>query len=314
MRPLGAFLIYLAVVLAGGALLAPWLYWAAQEAASRWPPLEPLLQFGFHRYMNRALLVMALMGLWPLLRCLGARSLAELGLSNPGRSLGKLLSGFVLGFLSLAVVACLVLGAGGRAWDPCTLAQFIARLGKAGLTAAVVALLEEILFRGGLFGALRKACRWPVALLASSALYALVHFLDSAQRFPQVHWHSGFAALQQMAQGFGRWEALIPGFLNLWLAGLLLGLAYQRTGNLYFSIGLHAGWILWLKLYGFLTLEQPGACGWFWGTERLIDGWLTLIVLLLATLPLWHWTGTAPALASIRPAGAENGPNFSSTP
>jgi CAAX protease family protein len=56
-------------------------------------------------------------------------------------------------------------------------------------------------------------------------------------------------------------------------------LAYQRSGNLYFSVGLHAGWIFWLKSYGFLT--NPGVAGnaWFWGSRKLIDGWLAFLVL-----------------------------------
>jgi hypothetical protein len=74
---------------------------------------------------------------------------------------------------------------------------------------------------------------------------------------------------------------LVPGFFNLALAGALLGLAYQRTGNLYFSIGLHAGWIFWLKSYGAFTAAAPGASEWFWGTSKMIDGWLAFFVLAL---------------------------------
>jgi membrane protease YdiL (CAAX protease family) len=67
-------------------------------------------------------------------------------------------------------------------------------------------------------------------------------------------------------------------------AGILLGLAYQRTGNLYFSIGIHAGWIFCLKLYGTLTADLPHAGSWFWGTGKLIDGWLAFLVLVAALL------------------------------
>jgi hypothetical protein len=77
-------------------------------------------------------------------------------------------------------------------------------------------------------------------------------------------------------------EQVVPGFFNLTLAGALLALAYQRSGNLYCSIGLHAGWIFWLRFYGFLTREVAGADAWFWGTGKLIDGWLALVVLTLA--------------------------------
>ena len=80
-----------------------------------------------------------------------------------------------------------------------------------------------------------------------------------------------------MLGGFADFHALVPGFFSLTLAGILLGLAYQRTGNLYFSIGLHAGWIFWLKTYGAFTTSAPHAATWFWGTGKMIDGWLALV-------------------------------------
>ena len=83
-------------------------------------------------------------------------------------------------------------------------------------------------------------------------------------------------------RGFGDVAAMVPGFLNLTVAGVILGLAYQRTGNLYRSIGLHAGWIFSLKVYGLLTRATSGANAWFWGTGKMFDGWLALGVLALA--------------------------------
>jgi uncharacterized protein len=100
-----------------------------------------------------------------------------------------------------------------------------------------------------------------------------------------------------MMRGFANWEQIVPGFFNLTLAGALLALAYQRTGNLYFSIGLHAGWIFWLKSYGALTTDVPNANAWLWGTGKMIDGWLALVVLSLTLvvftcLPLKRETDT----------------------
>jgi membrane protease YdiL (CAAX protease family) len=94
-----------------------------------------------------------------------------------------------------------------------------------------------------------------------------------------------------MMGGFVDFHALVPDFFNLTLAGVLLGLAYHRTGNLYFSIGLHAGWIFWLKTYGAFTAATPRVSVGFWGTSKMIDGWLALFVLiavffLLKFLPL----------------------------
>jgi hypothetical protein len=60
---------------------------------------------------------------------------------------------------------------------------------------------------------------------------------------------------------------------------------------LWFSIGLHAGWIFWLKSYGILTREAAGANTWFWGTSRLINGWFALFVLGAALLILRRLLG-----------------------
>jgi membrane protease YdiL (CAAX protease family) len=91
-----------------------------------------------------------------------------------------------------------------------------------------------------------------------------------------------------MLGGFADFYAFVPAFFSLVLAGTLLGLAYQRTGNLYFSIGLHAGWIFWLKTYGAFTASAPHATTCFWGTGKMVDGWLAFVV-LAATLALFKF-------------------------
>ncbi|MFM2082090.1 MAG: hypothetical protein RL380_781, partial [Verrucomicrobiota bacterium] len=50
---------------------------------------------------------------------------------------------------------------------------------------------------------------------------------------------------------------------------------------LWLGIGLHAGWIFWLKCTGVLAPVVAGARVSFWGSNQLIDGWLTLGALLL---------------------------------
>ena len=279
MRPLWALVIYIVVVFFGGALLAPWLYWLAQHFARSIPELA---NAPFHRFMDRSFLILALAGMWPLLRALGAKSLRETGLVPPYGQSKKLLGGLLLGFISLAVVAAIVLVADGRTlMGGFSAGRVIKTILNAAATAAVVAILEEILFRGGVFGGLRRIFYWPLALGLSSLIYALVHFLQRAEFTGTVAWFSGLKLLPRMLAGFADFHALIPGFFSLTLAGVLLGLAYQRTGNLYFSIGLHAGWIFWLKIFGTFSAEVPRAAVWFWGTGKMVDGWLAFLVLAL---------------------------------
>jgi len=280
MHPLRALLIYFSAIFVGGALAAPWVYGLGQWAGEHVRALHALAAEPFQRYLTRTFLVIALAGLWPFARGIGARSWSHVGLAKPAGQWPKLAGGFLLGFASLAVVAALTILAGDRELDTSrTAGAFVKHLLNASLAAVVVATLEEIVFRGALYGALRTAFRWTTALVVSSAVYALVHFFEKPEPLAQITWASGLVLLPKLARGFVDWHTVMPGFLNLTLAGIILGLAYQRFGNLYFSIGLHAGWIFWLKSFSFLTDPVHSASAWFWGTRKLIDGWLALIIL-----------------------------------
>src|SRR5205814_9527542 len=126
-------------------------------------------------------------------------------------------------------------------------AELMKGLATAGLSALIVAVIEELLFRGALFGSMLKAHHWRAALLVSSVVYAIVHFFQRPPSPEPITWYSGFLVLGRMLEGFVEWHVLLPGFLTLTVAGPILGLAYLQTRTLYFSIGLHAWWIFWLK-------------------------------------------------------------------
>jgi uncharacterized protein len=286
MRPLRALLIYIIAVFIGGALLAPPLYWLVHWSAQTFPHLvsEKIADAPFHRYVNRCLLGIALIGLWPLVKNLGLGSPAEVGLVKPYGQTKKLGGGFLLGFISLAVVAVLAFALHARQINPkLSHGQIVERLLSAAGTAIIIATLEELLFRGALFGALRKVFHWVFALVLSSMFYAVMHYLESPRDSETVTWLSGLQLLPLMLGNLANFHAMVPGFFNLTLAGLLLGWAYQRTSNLYFSIGLHMGWIFWVKAYAILTTLTPGADPWWWGTGRMavVNGWVALPVLVV---------------------------------
>jgi membrane protease YdiL (CAAX protease family) len=296
-RTAGLLLCYVAGVFVGGALLAPWLFHLAQWAAGEFPTLQGLAGQPFHRYVNRCLLVVAVAGLWPLLRALNLADRRALGLVNPLEARRPLALGLALGFGSLLVAAVLMALAGVRTFNFSHAVPVLLKLlVNATLSAVAVALLEETIFRGVVFGALRRAWSlWP-ALLVSAALYSVVHFLARVQHTGPVEWTSGLALLPRMMRGIAAPEHLLPA-LTLTLAGVALGLAYQRTGNLWFSIGLHAGWVFWLKVFKTVTTAGAGAGGAFWGTEKLLDGWLAFLVMaaVLAVVARLPQTTHTPA-------------------
>jgi len=287
MRPIRALVIYIAVVFIGGALLAPWLYRLAQHLAQIVPEIlyhtfPRIAAAPFHRFLDRSFLIFALAGVWPMLRALGAASWRDIGLVPPYGQWKKLFGGLLLGFLTLAVVAGTAVGCGARSFASVMDAhKIVAAIFGAAAAAVLVGTLEEILFRGGIFGGLRRVLYWPFALLISSVIYALVHFLQRVELTGPVVWNSGLVLLPQKLGGFADFHALVPGFFSLTLAGVLLALAYQRTGNLYFSIGLHTGWIFCLQACNQITIQAPQAATWFWGTSKMTDGWLAFFALAL---------------------------------
>ena len=287
MRPILLIAGYLVVVFAGGSLLAPWLYACVQWGAAHWTGLEKVASSPFHRFVNRSFLIMAVAGLWPYLKAVGIRSCRDAGMPPIWPARNRLAWGFLAGWISLAAVALIAVIFGARQWDfNHTPAKFAGQLASSAATAIFVAILEESLFRGALYGSLRKTMRWPVAVMLSSAVFAILHFFQRPVSPSQVNWLSGLTLLPQMLRGFTDWDALAHGFFTLTIVGALLAIAYERTGNLYFSIGLHAGWIFWLKTYGFVTRELPDHSLVFWGTNKLTDGWISLIVICALALPV----------------------------
>jgi membrane protease YdiL (CAAX protease family) len=276
-HPLLALGAFLAFVFIGGALLAPWLYHALQAIA----PGTKLARTPFSRVENRALLLMALAGVPFYVRASGIRRWADVGLDPRTVRWRRVGAGFALGFLSLAAVCAVAVIGGGRALNlERTPGQLAGQFAGALATALIVAVLEELLFRGAIFGGLRRAMPWVAAMLASSALYAIVHFMARPANPPVIGWLTGLRVLPSMLAGMARPGGLVPAFLNLTLAGVVLALAYHFTGDILASIGIHAGWIFWLKFYGFLTKGVPGVDPVFWGTRKLVDGWLAFVALV----------------------------------
>lgn len=284
-----AVLVYICAVLLGGALLAPCMYVLVGAFADAIPAMQKIYEQPFSRYMTRSMMLMALSGLWPLFRALGATQARELGLANPKGNWGRFAQGFGLGFGSLAILVAILFTANICHWDTeRSSPQIVKHFINAGFSALLVAIMEEILFRGGICGGLRRYHGTGFALVSSSLLFGLVHFFARTHLQGEIHWYTGLTALPQLFSGFADWHAFIPAFFNLTLVGMTLGLAYERTGTLYASIGLHAGWVFWQKSMGFFTDYIPGINLWFWGTEKLIDGWLAMGV-LGACIPLSFW-------------------------
>jgi len=292
LKALGQILLYLAATVLIGALLTPPLYWMAHAAAgqvrSAW--LDGFLaKTDFERFFHRAVMITALGLLWPLLRALRIKNFGhDLGLARDPRRWWRLGAGFLLALVTLLALGGILIFAGvyrmhshldykKLAWLP--------------LTAIVVSVLEEILFRGALQGVVRKTTAEAYAILSVAVLFAAVHFLNPQGMEPaQVHWWSGLALLPDTLSRFREPALLLGGFSTLLLVGLILGYARFRTRSLWMPVGLHAGWVL--GKMGLMGVSRHSEA-WPWVGPDVLTGLAPLLTLLLTWGIVWWMLRTA---------------------
>jgi membrane protease YdiL (CAAX protease family) len=281
---LAAYFIAIVVV---GALLAPILFWSAQAFAAH--SVFPFLaKYDFDTFFHRAILIAAVVLLWPLLRVSHVQGLADLGLApNPNRArdvgFGVLLSVIPLLFCGVLLIALHVYSFRHVFVWP--------RFGKVLLAAISVPFIEETFFRGIVLGILLRTGRKFLSVLAVSALFAAVHFLKGSEREPViVTWISGFQSIGDAFAGFGDPVMVVAAFATLFVIGCILADARMLTRSLWLPIGLHAGWIFTSGTFSWLVRRQMVALPWL--GKNLLVGiiplGLTVVTWILIRLWLKH--------------------------
>ncbi len=193
----------------------------------------------------------------------------------------------LVGLVSLG----LVVGCQALALDPVVKpGSDVARVVEVMLAALagglIIGWLEEAIFRGMVLRMFYTATKPMAAVFLSALVFAAVHFKSVPDGVGEpFHWHSGLTvAVYQSVSVFLTVEAV--DFLNLFLAGIVLNLVFLRTGSLVGCMGLHAGWVVvrntWTKL-----VEVPEGPTRIWGTERIVDGYLSLMILVILAIILY---------------------------
>lgn len=149
--------------------------------------------------------------------------------------------------------------------------------------------------RGALHTAIaRESGQWTAAILTAT-LFAALHFFAKA-RIPadQLSWSSGYDLL---------WRSFVPlshpldilDSLLAWIAVFLL-LSWTRilTGNIAIAIGLHAGWVVVLRILQEVTVSTAAAKHSIWvgSFDGLLGYWmlpwgLAVAAGLWLTRPYW---------------------------
>jgi hypothetical protein len=180
-----------------------------------------------------------------------------------------------------------------------------------------VALLEETVFRGIMHTAVeRESGAWTATLL-SAPLFAVLHFFAKV-RIPaaDLGWSSGFDLLVLSFAPLGHPALVFDSFLS-WLAvGLILSLTRALTGNIAVAIGLHAGWVVVLRMLQESTGSgnSPAYAVWVGRFDGLLGLWMlpwgiAIAALLWLTRSSWVPPVRSPTALAHEPAIEGGKPN-----
>jgi membrane protease YdiL (CAAX protease family) len=292
-------LLYLFAVMLGGALLAVPLFHLG-KAGHAWLSASSLRESGlviwllgeiekarFTRYFNRAVLVCAIVLIWPFLRWVRLdRSL--LPVWKPfGTGLRQWALGFALASGLLLMLGLIFFQLGAYQLRPDTRWW---RLGEAVTAALGAGIVEEFFFRGLLLSLLLRTMSGRSALLAGTFVFALVHFLKPPEGWQiedaAVTWSSGFLVLGQIAASFGDTQFLLAEFATLFAVGWVLAHVRMQTGALWAGIGLHGGWVFGLKYFSGITHYHSSWLPWI--GHNLKIGLAPLLTVLLTGWIAFH--------------------------
>jgi len=250
---------YFIAIVVGGALLAPILFWSAQALAAH--GLLPFLaKYDFDRFFHRAILIVAVLLLWPLLRVSNVRGLADLGLAPNPHWVRDVGSGVLLSVIPLLFCGALLIALPVYSFRHVIVWP---RIGTVILAAISVPFIEEIFFRGVVLGILLRTGRRILSIIAVSGLFAAVHFLKGSERDSViVTWSSGFQSIGDAFAGFSDPMMVLAAFGTLFLIGCILADARVFTRSLWLPIGLHAGWIFASGTFNWLARRQVIALPW----------------------------------------------------
>ena len=281
-----AFAYFLGAILLAGLIGASVAYPAYELTAT-------FASWAFHRVASRiAMLGLILILVW-VCRHLNIRSKRDFGFGLPWRKF--VTQAFVwalIGIATAAAGASFLLETGLRVMDP----SFIPSSAHWALAVLVgigsgiaVALLEETLMRGAMHTAIEcESGPWSAALL-TAPLFAILHFFAKV-RIPanEIHWDSGFRLLALSFAPLGQPSMVLDSFLSWVVVGLILSLTRILTGNIAVAIGLHAGWVVVLRVLQQTTLRSNSAeyAAWVGKFDGLLGYWMLPWGLLIGAA-LW---------------------------
>jgi membrane protease YdiL (CAAX protease family) len=269
-----AFAWFVAAILLAGVIGAVLAYPAYELSAT-------FASWAFHRVASRVAMLVLIAELVWLCRRLHLTSKRDFGYGLAWRKFLRVsIAWGAIGMASAGVGAVFLLSTHLRIISPdfTPSALNLARIFLIGLGSGVaVALLEETVMRGAMHTAVaRESGPWAAALLIAP-LFAVVHFFAKARIAPEdVAWGSGFDLLARSFAPLSHPALVFDSFLSWLIVGLILSLTRVLTGNIAVAIGLHAGWVIVLRMLQEATTSgaAPGFSFWVGRFDGLLGFWL----------------------------------------
>jgi membrane protease YdiL (CAAX protease family) len=277
------FALVLAAGIAGAIVFAPLAALGLSAAGWRFP---------FPRIFDRTVMATLLIAMLWAARDLNFAALVSRGFRHPAApSIVRAIRGLVVALCAIAILFALAIAAGGS--DVGDRAAAVALIPKYFLSAIAIAIIEEGFFRAFLLGGMKGDFGNRGALILSAAIYAVAHLVRSPTRFYVTGYEpaAGLITVAHSIDQFTDPTIAIPTLIGLFLLGIVLGEAYILTGSVYFSIGLHSGFVLGAKLWPKIILGRAMLPWWIagGGAIPLIGGgaaWVIAIVILAAIRPI----------------------------
>jgi len=136
------------------------------------------------------------------------------------------------------------------------------------LSSLTVGFVEEILYRGVLYSAMRSRWGWWTTAVSTSAVFVLPHFISNS------------------------YGSLIGAALGLFAGGMLFAWSRELSGGLWMPIGIHFAWDAAIGWFNLTVSKSPhllmttiSAPTWLIG-EWGVSDWITLFAFALS---LWFF-------------------------
>jgi uncharacterized protein len=222
-------------------------------------------RFPFPRIFDRTVMVtlLAAMLLWS--RSMGFGTLIREGFAAPRANLSRLVIGLAIAIIAIATLFAFAFASGAGA--TVSYGALAARALKFVVPAIAIAVIEEGFFRAFLLAGMRRDFGPRAALIVASVIYAVVHLVRSPAHYYLVGFHpaAGLQNLGASAAQLGHPIAAAPTLIGLFLLGMVLGEAFLTTGTVWFSIGLHAGFVLGAKTWPLIAHGGGPVSRWIAG-------------------------------------------------